>query len=50
MLRIVKQMLRSKPKCRYCGVALLATPSAVFCSRDCYDGYQYWGGGSAGRR
>lgn len=47
MLKIVKQILRSKPKCRYCGMALPQSPSAAFCSRHCYDSFQYWGGGSA---
>ena len=50
MLRIVKQILRPKPTCRYCGLALLPTPAAVFCSRDCYDSYQYWGDASAHRQ
>jgi len=49
MLRIVKQILRSKPKCRYCGLALPESPTAAFCSRNCYDSYQYWGGASARR-
>jgi len=49
MLRIVKQILRSKPKCRYCGQALPESPTAAFCSRNCYDSYQYWGGASAHR-
>ncbi len=47
MLRIVKQILRSKPKCRYCGLALPPTESAAFCSRDCYDRYQYTAHGAA---
>lgn len=44
MLKTVFRIFRPEPKCRFCGGTLPHTPSAEFCSRDCYDSYQYLDG------
>ncbi|MGK3649171.1 hypothetical protein [Pseudarthrobacter enclensis] len=41
MLKTVMRAIGRKPKCQVCGRELPPTPTAVFCSRECYDHHRY---------